>query len=135
MKLARLIWKNAVRNRRRTALTILSIAVSMFLVSTLQAVLSSMYRSQNSKQGSPHLRVVVHRATSITQAMPEAYRAKVKSPLEFIASSLRAVGGDTDAGMPIITALDRMGHPMFQYEAPSGYSDRASTWINSSTLL
>ena len=28
-----------------------------------------------------------------------------------------------------------MGHPMFQYEAPSGYADRADTWINSSTLL
>ncbi len=66
---------------------------------------------------------------------PAVYRAKVKSPLEYVASSLRAVGGDTDAGLPIIMALDRMGHPMFQYEAPSGYADRAGTWINSSTLL
>jgi uncharacterized protein (DUF1800 family) len=66
---------------------------------------------------------------------PEAYQAKVKSPLEYIGSSLRAVGADTDAGLPIIMALDRMGHPMFQYEAPSGYADRAGTWINSSTLL
>jgi uncharacterized protein (DUF1800 family) len=66
---------------------------------------------------------------------PAVYRAKVKSPLEYVASSLRAVGTDTDAGLPIIIALGRMGHPMFQYEAPSGYCDRASTWINSSTLL
>jgi putative ABC transport system permease protein len=79
MKFVRLVGKNALRNRRRTALTILSIAVSMFLVSTLQAVLTSMYRSQNSREGSPHLRVVVHRATSITQAMPEAYRARIAS--------------------------------------------------------
>jgi uncharacterized protein (DUF1800 family) len=63
------------------------------------------------------------------------YRAKVKTPLEYVASSLRAVGAETDAGLPIIRALDRMGHPMFQYEAPSGYADRANTWINSSTLL
>ena len=66
---------------------------------------------------------------------PAVYRAKVKSPLEYVASSLRAVGADTDAGLPVIMALDRMGHPMFQYEAPSGYTDRAGTWINSSTLL
>ena len=66
---------------------------------------------------------------------PAVYRTKVKSPIEYIASSLRAVGGDTDAGLPIIMTLDRMGHPMFQYEAPSGYADRAGTWINSSTLL
>lgn len=64
-----------------------------------------------------------------------AYRAKVKSPFEYVASSLRAVAADTDAGLPIIMALGRMGHPMFQYEAPSGYADRAGTWINSSTLL
>src|ERR1051326_1524724 len=66
---------------------------------------------------------------------PAAYRAKVKPPLEYIASSLRALGADTDAGLPIIMALDRMGHPMFQYEAPSGSADRADTWINSNTLL
>jgi uncharacterized protein (DUF1800 family) len=66
---------------------------------------------------------------------PAVYRAKVKSPLEYVASSLRAVGADTDAGLPIIMALGRMGHPMFQYEAPSGYADRGGTWINSSTLL
>ena len=66
---------------------------------------------------------------------PGAYRGKVKSPLEYVASALRAVGGDTDAGLPIIMALNRMGHPMFQYEAPSGYADLGSTWINSSTLL
>jgi len=66
---------------------------------------------------------------------PAVYQAKVKSPLEYVASSLRAVGADTDAGLPIIMALDRMGHPMFQYEALSGYADRAGTWINSSTLV
>ena len=79
--------------------------------------------------------VVAAIMTSSEFNSPEAYRAKVKSPLEYIASSLRAVGADTDAGLPIIMALDRMGHPMFQYEAPSGYADRAGTWINSSTLL
>ncbi len=79
MKLARLIWKSAIRNRRRTALTILSIAVSIFLVSTLQAILASMYRSANPNSGQPDLRVVVHRATSITQPMPQAYRQQIAS--------------------------------------------------------
>jgi hypothetical protein len=37
-----LITKNALRNQRRTTLTILSIAISIFLVSTLQAVLASI---------------------------------------------------------------------------------------------
>jgi putative ABC transport system permease protein len=76
MKLARLMWKNAVRNPRRSILTILSIAVSMFLIATLEAVLASIYRA-GGEGGTPHLRVIVHRATSITQPMPEAYGRRI----------------------------------------------------------
>jgi putative ABC transport system permease protein len=78
MNLIHLIWKNAIRNRRRTMLTILSIAVSMFLVSTLQAILANLYRTDRNK-GSSSLSLVVHRATSITQALPESARDKIKS--------------------------------------------------------
>lgn len=79
--------------------------------------------------------VVAAILTSSEFGSPAAHRSKVKSPLEYIASSLRATGAETDAGLPIIMALDRMGHLMFQYELPSGYADRAGAWINSSTLL
>jgi uncharacterized protein (DUF1800 family) len=64
-----------------------------------------------------------------------AYRAKLKSPLELVASSIRALGADTDASAPLIYFVARMGQPMFQYQAPSGFADRAGTWINSGTLL
>jgi uncharacterized protein (DUF1800 family) len=64
-----------------------------------------------------------------------AYRAKVKSPLELVASSIRALGADTDAGIPLLQFIARMGQPMFQYQAPTGFPDRSSTWINSDTLL
>lgn len=78
MKLARLIWKNAIRNRRRTVLTIASIGISIFLVGTLQAVLGAIYGTgQSSSSGD--LRVVVHRATSITQPLPISYRQRILS--------------------------------------------------------
>jgi uncharacterized protein (DUF1800 family) len=64
-----------------------------------------------------------------------AYRAKVKSPFEMVASTLRAFGADTDAPRPLIQLMTRMGEPPFQYQAPAGYADRASTWISSSSLL
>jgi len=64
-----------------------------------------------------------------------AYRAKVKSPLELMASSLRALGAQTDASVQLIQMIARMGQPMFQYQAPTGFPDRASTWINSGSLL
>ncbi|MGH9455878.1 MAG: ABC transporter permease, partial [Terriglobia bacterium] len=76
MEFIRLIAKNTLRNPRRTVLTILSIGVSLFLVSTLQAVLNSLYRAGHSSSN-PHLRIVVHRATSITQSLPEADRARI----------------------------------------------------------
>jgi putative ABC transport system permease protein len=78
MKLLQLMWKNALRNQRRTMLTILSIAVSMFLVGTLQAVLTAIYRTGDSSS-TPHLRVIVHRSTSITQSLPESYRSRIAS--------------------------------------------------------
>jgi uncharacterized protein (DUF1800 family) len=64
-----------------------------------------------------------------------AYRAKVKSPIELVASALRAFQAETDAGLPILFFIGRMGQPMFQYQAPTGFPDRATTWINPAGLL
>ncbi len=64
-----------------------------------------------------------------------AFHAKVKSPLELVASSLRALDARTDAELPLLKMIARMGQPMFQYQAPTGFPDRASTWINSGALL
>jgi len=64
-----------------------------------------------------------------------AFRAKVKSPFELVASSLRALDGQTDAGPPLLAAMVRMGEPLFYYQAPTGFPDRGSAWINSGTLL
>jgi putative ABC transport system permease protein len=76
MNLLPLIWKNARRNTRRTVLTISSIAVSMFLVPTLQAVLASLHHV-GAQSGGSHLRLIVHRSTGITQPLPISYRAKI----------------------------------------------------------
>lgn len=64
-----------------------------------------------------------------------AYQAKTKSPLELAASALRGLGASTDAGLPVLMFIARMGEPMFQYQAPTGFPDRADTWINSGSLL
>ena len=64
-----------------------------------------------------------------------AYRAKVKSPLEIVASTLRALNAQTDGGSQLLGLIARMGAPMFLYQAPAGYPDHAGTWISSSALL
>jgi len=65
----------------------------------------------------------------------DAYRAKVKSPLEMVASTLRALDAETDANPMLLALMGRMGEPMFQHQSPAGFPDRAGTWINSSALL
>ena len=75
MKIIRLILRNTERNPRRTVLTILSITVSIFLVSTLRAVLHNLETVGQSN--SSNLRLVVHRATSMTESMPVSYKQRI----------------------------------------------------------
>lgn len=64
-----------------------------------------------------------------------AFEAKVKTPFELVASSLRALDAETNASPHLLQFMAQMGEPMFRYQPPSGYPDRASTWISSGTLL
>lgn len=66
---------------------------------------------------------------------PEARAAKIKSPLELAASALR--GLDAELGDPRATLewIGRMGEPLYAYQAPTGYPDRAEAWVNTGSLL
>ncbi len=66
---------------------------------------------------------------------PQAYRTKVKTPLEFVASAVRASGVDVQNAMPLVQALNRMGMPLYGAQPPTGYSMKADAWVNSSALL
>jgi uncharacterized protein (DUF1800 family) len=63
------------------------------------------------------------------------YRAKVKTPLEFVASAVRATGASVDDAMPLIRQLNNMGMPLYGAQPPTGYSMKAETWVSSSALL
>ncbi|MGO8791963.1 MAG: DUF1800 domain-containing protein [Terriglobia bacterium] len=65
----------------------------------------------------------------------EAFRAKVKSPFELVASAFRTLDVETDGGAPLMGLIMRMGQPLFLYQAPTGFPDRANNWINPGTLL
>ncbi len=66
---------------------------------------------------------------------PDAYRAKVKTPLEFVASAVRASGADVDNTMPMVRQLRTMGMPLYGMQPPTGYSMKAETWVSSAALL
>jgi uncharacterized protein (DUF1800 family) len=65
----------------------------------------------------------------------DAYRAKMKTPFEFVASSVRASGVEVQNAMPLVQNLNRMGMPLYAMQPPTGYSMKAETWVNSAALL
>jgi uncharacterized protein (DUF1800 family) len=65
----------------------------------------------------------------------EAVGAKVKSPFELAASALRATGGEIGDPRETLKWIARMGQPLYAYQAPTGYPDRAETWVNTGSLL
>jgi uncharacterized protein (DUF1800 family) len=65
----------------------------------------------------------------------ETYRAKVKTPYELVVSSVRALGTDVDTPMPLVQWVGRIGEPLYQCQPPTGYSDKADTWVNTGALL
>jgi uncharacterized protein (DUF1800 family) len=66
---------------------------------------------------------------------PDAYRAKVKTPLEFVVSAARASGAQIDDAMPLARQLQNMGMPLYGMQPPTGYSMKVDAWVNSAALL
>ncbi|HKM86115.1 MAG TPA: DUF1800 domain-containing protein [Terriglobales bacterium] len=65
----------------------------------------------------------------------EVYRAKVKTPLEFVVSAVRASGAEVDDARALVGTLNNMGMMPYGMMPPTGYSMKADTWVNSSALL
>ena len=75
----------------------------------------------------------------------DAYRAKIKTPLEVVASAVRALdgriaaasGADVTSGGGITLAREvaRLGEPLYEAQPPTGYPDRAEAWVNTGALL
>jgi uncharacterized protein (DUF1800 family) len=63
------------------------------------------------------------------------YRAKVKTPLEFVTSAVRATGAEVTDALPLTRQLNNMGMPLYGAQPPTGYSMKAETWVSSSALL
>jgi uncharacterized protein (DUF1800 family) len=65
----------------------------------------------------------------------ESYRAKVKTPLEFVVSAVRASGAEVSDALPLARQLQNLGMPLYGVQPPTGYSMKADAWVNSSALL
>ena len=65
----------------------------------------------------------------------EAYRAKVKSPFEFVVSSVRATGTEVSDAMLLTNSVRQLGMPLYGCQPPTGYADKAEAWVNTGALL
>ena len=65
----------------------------------------------------------------------DAYRAKVKTPFEFVVSAVRASGAEVDEATPLAQAVRQLGMPLYMCQPPTGYADRADAWVNTGALL
>ncbi|MDP9053245.1 MAG: DUF1800 family protein, partial [Acidobacteriota bacterium] len=66
---------------------------------------------------------------------PANFRSKVKSPLEMVASAVRAVNGDVDFASGLAGLMNQLGEPLYRKLEPTGYSNRSMDWLNSASLL
>ena len=76
MKFIGLIFKGARRNKRRTALTVISVAIAVFLFAALRAVLDGFNAAT---EASSSTRLVTVRSTSLFFAMPTSHAEAIRS--------------------------------------------------------
>ena len=76
MKFVGLVLKSARRSKRRTALTILSVAVAVFLFAALRAVLDGFSAAA---EASSSTRIVTQRSTSLIFQMPTSHAEAIRN--------------------------------------------------------
>ncbi len=66
---------------------------------------------------------------------PEHRGAKVKTPLIFVVSAVRATGRDVRESRQLLGALQQLGMAPYQCQPPTGYDDTAETWVSAGALV
>ncbi|WP_310568781.1 DUF1800 domain-containing protein [Gemmatimonas sp.] len=82
------------------------------------------------------LRAVVRTIVTSPEFFASAsYRAKVKSPFELVASTMRAMNAQPDATPRTSQLVSRLGQPIFGHQAPNGYPETGDAWMNTGAIL
>lgn len=99
-----------------------------------QSLIDRMAKSFTSSNGD--IRAVLHTMIYSPEFWSkDAYRAKVKTPFELVASTTRALNSEVTITLPLSQWVGRMGEPLYLCQPPTGYSDKSETWVNTGALL
>ena len=66
---------------------------------------------------------------------PAVFRAKVKRPLQFTVSAIRALGGELDTKNDLHKLLAGLGEEPYRCAPPTGYKDTAEAWVNPGAMV
>ncbi len=82
------------------------------------------------------IREVLRTLLTSEEFLGPAYRsAKVKTPFEFVVSSVRATGAEVKNPRPLTEKIGAMGMPLYLQQPPTGYKDTAEEWVSTTSLL
>ncbi|GGH62581.1 uncharacterized protein (DUF1800 family) [Filimonas zeae] len=65
----------------------------------------------------------------------DALREKTKSPFELAISAVRGLDARIHQPYQLYTWISRMGERIYYYQAPTGFPDKGTYWINTGSLL
>ncbi len=65
----------------------------------------------------------------------DAFHTKVKTPIEYVVSAVRASDADIQDLRPLANALRSMGMPLYGCIPPTGYNWQASAWVSTGALV
>jgi uncharacterized protein (DUF1800 family) len=83
-----------------------------------------------------NLREVMRTILTAPESLGAEWRgAKAKTPLEFVASAIRATEADIVNARPLIRTLQEHGMPLYQCQPPTGYEDAADAWMSTGALV
>jgi uncharacterized protein (DUF1800 family) len=77
----------------------------------------------------------VLRAIFLSPEFADPENRKLKTPVEFVASSVRQAGGETDGGKPVLFVLQQLGEPSLHCAAPTGFPDTLEAWLDPGAML
>jgi uncharacterized protein (DUF1800 family) len=69
----------------------------------------------------------------LLDALPQVKNSRpiMKRPFDFLVTSLRATGADSDGGEPLQKHLAAMGQPLYQWPMPDGFPTKTEAWTGS----
>ena len=65
----------------------------------------------------------------------DTYRAKVKTPQDFVVSAVRASGAEVTSPGALVNVIAGLGMPIYGMQTPNGYSMKADPWNNTASLI